>query len=201
MQININKDTTEQELIDFIVDDSTAVSPYTPSAKNDETPIEYYRLATTSIAALIELANRRNPSFIARELQQRFQQACRTAQTQLIDGDRKDTLSVEEKRERFAGWVARTALKSSGGMKKKRDKAITRTCATNPLRITEWSKAGLLGDLADNDGPIQDDASLERALLKVGVLVKNGNFGYNTDDNKSFASVADWLANKPAGAV
>ena len=195
MQITDN--TTEQELINFIVEDSTAVSPYTPSAKNDETPIEYYRLATTSIAALIALANRRNPSFIARELQQRFQQACRTVQTQLIDGNRQDTLSVEEKRERFAGWVARTALKSSGSVKKKRDKAITRACATNPLRIAEW--ASLFADLADNDGPIQDDASLERALLSASVLVKNGNLGYNTDDKKLFASVADWLANKPAG--
>ena len=195
MQITDN--TTEQELIIWIVEDSTAVSPYTPSAKNDETPIEYYRLATTSIAALIALANRRNPSFIARELQQRFQQACRTVQTQLIDGNRQDTLSVEEKRERFAGWVARTALKSSGSVKKKRDKAITRACATNPLRIAEW--ASLFADLADNDGPIQDDASLERALLSASVLVKNGNLGYNTDDKKLFASVADWLANKPAG--
>ena len=195
MQITDN--TTEQELINWIVEDSTAVSPYTPSAKNDETPIEYYRLATTSIAALIALANRRNPSFIARELQQRFQQACRTVQTQLIDGNRQDTLSVEEKRERFAGWVARTALKSSGSVKKKRDKAITRACATNPLRIAEW--ASLFADLADNDGPIQDDASLERALLSASVLVKNGNLGYNTDDKKLFASVADWLANKPAG--
>lgn len=195
MQITDN--TTEQELINWIVEDSTAVSPYTPSAKNDETPIEYYRLATTSIAALIALANRRNPSFIARELQQRFQQACRTVQTQLIDGNRQDTLSVEEKRERFAGWVARTALKSSGSVKKKRDKAITRACATNPLRIAEW--ASLFADLADSDGPIQDDASLERALLSAGVLVKNGILGYNTDDNKLFASVADWLANKPAG--
>ena len=194
MQITDN--TTEQELINFIVEDSTAVSPYTPSAKNDETPIEYYRLATTSIAALIALANRRNPSFIARELQQRFQQACRTVQTQLIDGNRQDTLSVEEKRERFAGWVARTALKSSGSVKKKRDKAITRACATNPLRIAEW--ASLFADLADNDGPIQDDASLERALLSASVLVKNGNLGYNTDDKKLFASVADWLANKPS---
>ena len=171
MQITDN--TTEQELINWIVEDSTAVSPYTPSAKNDETPIEYYRLATSSIAALIELAHRRNPSFIARELQQRFQQACRTVQTQLIDGNRQDTLSVEEKRERFAGWVARTALKSSGSVKKKRDKAITRACATNPLRIAEW--ASLFADLADNDGPIQDDASLERALLSASVLVKNGN--------------------------
>ena len=195
MQITDN--TTEQELINWIVEDSTAVSPYTPSAKNDETPIEYYRLATTSIAALIALANRRNPSFIARELQQRFQQACRTVQTQLIDGNRQDTLSVEEKRERFAGWVARTALKSSGSVKKKRDKAITRACATNPLRIAEW--ASLFADLADSDGPIQDDASLERALLSASVLVKNGNLGYNTDDKKLFASVADWLANKPAG--
>ena len=194
MQITDN--TTEQELINWIVEDSTAVSPYTPSAKNDETPIEYYRLATTSIAALIALANRRNPSFIARELQQRFQQACRTVQTQLIDGNRQDTLSVEEKRERFAGWVARTALKSSGSVKKKRDKAITRACATNPLRIAEW--ASLFADLADNDGPIQDDASLERALLSASVLVKNGNLGYNTDDKKLFASVADWLANKPS---
>ena len=194
MQITDN--TTEQELINWIVEDSTAVSPYTPSAKNDETPIEYYRLATTSIAALIALANRRNPSFIARELQQRFQQACRTVQTQLIDGNRQDTLSVEENRERFAGWVARTALKSSGSVKKKRDKAITRACATNPLRIAEW--ASLFADLADNDGPIQDDASLERALLSASVLVKNGNLGYNTDDKKLFASVADWLANKPS---
>ena len=194
MQITDN--TTEQELINWIVEDSTAVSPYTPSAKNDETPIEYYRLATTSIAALIALANRRKPSFIARELQQRFQQACRTVQTQLIDGNRQDTLSVEEKRERFAGWVARTALKSSGSVKKKRDKAITRACATNPLRIAEW--ASLFADLADNDGPIQDDASLERALLSASVLVKNGNLGYNTDDKKLFASVADWLANKPS---
>ena len=194
--MQITDKTTEQELIDFIVEDSTAVSPYTPSAKNDEKPIEYYRLATTSIVALIELANRRNPSFIARELQQRFQQACRTAQTQLIDGNREDTLSVEEKRERFAGWVARTALKSSGSIKKKRDKAITRACATSPQRITEWAK--LFADLADSDGPIQDDASLERALLSAGVLVKNGNLGYNTDDDKLFASVADWLANKPS---
>ena len=195
MQITDN--TTEQELINWIVEDSTAVSPYTPSAKNDETPIEYYRLATTSIAALIALANRRNPSFIARELQQRFQQACRTVQTQLIDGNRQDTLSVEEKRERFAGWVARTALKSSGSVKKKRDKAITRACATNPLRIAEW--ASLFADLADNDGPIQDDASLERALLSASVLVKNGNLGYNTDDKKLYASEADRLTNKPAG--
>ena len=194
--MQITNNTTEQELINWIVEDSTAVSPYTPSAKNDETPIEYYRLATTSIAALIALANRRNPSFIARELQQRFQQACRTVQTQLIDGNRQDTLSVEEKRERFAGWVARTALKSSGSVKKKRDKAITRACATNPLRIAEW--ASLFADLADNDGPIQDDASLERALLSASVLVKNGNLGYNTDDDKLFASVADWLANKPS---
>jgi len=196
MQININKDTTEQELIDFIVEDSTAVSPYTPSAKNGEKPIEYYRLATTSIAALIELANRRNPAFIARELQTRFQAACRTVQTQLIDGERQDTLTVEEKRERFAAWVARTGLKSSGSIKKKRDKAITRACATSPQRITEWAK--LFADLADSDGPIQDDASLERALLSAGVLVKNGNLGYNTDDSKLFASVADWLANKPS---
>ena len=195
--MQITDKTTEQELIDFIVEDSTAVSPYTPSPKNGEKPIEYYRLATSSITALIELANRRNPAFIARELQTRFQAACRTVQTQLIDGDRQDTLSTEEKKERFAAWVARTALKSSGSIKKKRDKAITRACATNPLRIAEW--ASLFRDLADNDGPIQDDASLERALLSASVLEKTDD-GYVADDNypSVFASVADWLANKPS---
>ena len=159
------KNKTDQELVDTIVELSTAVSMYTPNERNGETGASFYRYSVDSIPYVIELCNRRAPSFIAKELQTRFNAACRTAQTRQIKGEtgRSDTLSDDEKLERFKASISRLGTAKIKGIKTKREKAIVRAVQVAPTRITELS--GLFADLADDDGPIQDEAFLKTTLV------------------------------------
>jgi len=49
------------------------------------------------------------------------------------------------------------------GIKTKREKAIVRAVQVAPTRITELSE--LFADLADDDGPIQDEKYLKTTLV------------------------------------
>jgi hypothetical protein len=176
---------TEQELLSNIKEESTSLGmTQTDTRKNADgtttTPIAFYTIRPGAIDAVIQLCKLRGSTFIKDMLVARFRNLCKTVATVQVKGEsgRSDTRSDEDKLAVFGAFVDRIGLGTVKGLKSKREKAIVRACATVPTRITELST--LFADLADDDGPIQDEQALKAALVSNKVI---------GDD----ADLADWL--------
>ena len=174
------KDTTtttgeQEKLLSIIKEESTSLGmTQTDTRKNADgtttTPIAFYTIRPGAIGSVIELCNLRGSSLVKDMLVARFRNLCKTVATVQVKGEsgRSDTRSDDDKLAVFNAFVDRIGLGTVKGLKSKREKAIVRACATVPTRITELST--LFADLADDDGPIQDEQALKAALVSNKVM-------------------------------
>ena len=185
------KDTTttgeQEKLLSIIKEESTSLGmTQTDTRTNADgvttTPTRFYTIRPGAIDAVIELCKLRGSSLVKDMLVARFRNLCKTRATVQVKGEksRSDTRSDDEKLAAFEAFVDRLGLGTVKGLRSKCEKAIIRAFKTMPTRISEPKIQQLFADLADDDGPIQDEQALKAALVSNKVMAAD-------------ADMTDWL--------